>query len=35
MDPVSTPHLWFGWFRADGSYNTIYKKWFNKDPNAR
>jgi len=21
--------------RADGSYNTIYKKWFNKDPNAR
>lgn len=21
--------------RADGSYNVIYKKWFNKDPNAR
>ncbi|MDP9965905.1 polar amino acid transport system substrate-binding protein [Variovorax paradoxus] len=21
--------------RADGSYATIYKKWFNKDPNAR
>ena len=21
--------------RADGSYATIYKKWFNKDPNVR
>jgi len=21
--------------RADGSYVTIYKKWFNKDPNVR